>query len=102
MRDDLSQALRRLRSRPALILAAAAMLGLGIGLTTAMFTLVDALVLRPVPFRDAERLTSITMLSNHTGRRAVSPAPTTACSCRRTCGAPPRRGSGSHRTPHHD
>ena len=74
MLDDLRHALRRLRSRPALILAAAAMLGLGIGLTTAMFTLVDALVLRPVPFRDAERLTSVMMLSSHTGRQTVSPA----------------------------
>ena len=55
MLDDFRHAYRRLRSRPALMLAAAAMLALGIGLTTAMFTIVDALILRPVPFTDADR-----------------------------------------------
>ena len=59
MRDDLKHGLMRLRSRPGLMLAAALMLGLGIGLTTAMFTVVDALVLRPVPFHDAARLTRV-------------------------------------------
>src|SRR6266540_181219 len=74
MLDDLRHALRRLRSRPGLMLAAAAMLSLGIGLTTAMFTVVDALILRPVPFRDADRLAGIAMRSGRTGRRVVSPA----------------------------
>jgi putative ABC transport system permease protein len=40
-------------------LAAIGMLGLGVGITTAMFTIVDALLLRPVPFRDADRLRPI-------------------------------------------
>jgi predicted permease len=74
MLDDLRHAYRRLRSRPALMLAAAAMLALGIGLTTAMFTVVDALVLRPVPFRDAGRLTSVAMFDKHGGRYAVAQA----------------------------
>ena len=56
------------------MLAAAAMLGLGIGLTTAMFTVVDALILRPVPFHDADRLAGISLRSGNTGRRVVSPA----------------------------
>ena len=53
--QDVRHAARRLRSRPVTSLAAIGMLGLGIGITTAMFTIVDALLLRPVPFRDADR-----------------------------------------------
>jgi len=71
--DDLKHAYRRLRSRPSMVLAAASMLALGVGLTTAMFTVVDALVLRPAPFRDPDRLASLAMWSEHGGPRAVSP-----------------------------
>ena len=74
MLDDVKHACRRLRSRPAMMIAAAAMLGLGIGLTTAMFTVVDALILRPVPFRDADRLTRVMMFTKNGGRNAVAPA----------------------------
>src|SRR5258708_11492581 len=74
LRDDARHAYRRLRSRPAMIFTAAAMLALGIGLTTAMFTVVDALILRPVPFRDAGRLEGVWMRAAHGGRGAVSPA----------------------------
>lgn len=72
--DDLRHAVRRLRSRPAMMLAAAAMLGLGIGLTTAMFTVVDALIVRPVPFKDPDRLARVVMWTRNGGRNAVSPA----------------------------
>ena len=72
--DDLRHAFRRLRSKPALVIAAIAMLGLGIGITTAMFTVVDALLLRPVPFRDPERLAQIYMGSDRGGRTVVNPA----------------------------
>src|SRR5688500_611688 len=72
--DDIRHALRRLRSRPGVMLAAAVMLGLGIGLTTAMFTVVDALILRPVPFRDPDRLANLAMMNDRGGRMAVAPA----------------------------
>ena len=72
MLDDLRHAYRRLRSRPALMLAAAAMLALGVGLTTAMFTVVDALILRPVPFTDADRLTRVAMFTKNGGRTVVA------------------------------
>ncbi|HEU4890460.1 MAG TPA: hypothetical protein VFT47_02855 [Vicinamibacterales bacterium] len=54
--------------------AAAVMLGLGIGLSTAMFTVVDALMLRPVPFRDPDRLANVAMMNSRGGRLAVAPA----------------------------
>ena len=50
------------------------MLALAVGLTTAMFTLADALLLRPVPFEDAERLARVSMMGRGGGRIAVSPA----------------------------
>ena len=56
------------------MVAAAVMLGLGIGLTTAMFTVVDALILRPVPFRDPDRLANLAMMNSRGGRLAVAPA----------------------------
>jgi putative ABC transport system permease protein len=72
--DDLKHGYRRFRSRPAMMLAAATMLALGIGLTTAMFTVVDALILRPVPFRDAERLAQVWLRTKNGGRSTVAPA----------------------------
>src|SRR6185295_596584 len=47
---NLRYALRRLRQRPAFALAVIIVLGLGIGATTAMFSAVDAAMLRPLPF----------------------------------------------------
>jgi predicted permease len=70
--DDLKQGSRRVRARPATALTAAAMLALGIGLATSMFTLVDALVLRPAPFREPDRLARLSLRSGHSGRMAVS------------------------------
>ena len=59
MIDDLRHALRRLRSRPALLATIVAMLGVAIGVTVAMFTVVDALILRPAPFHDPARLVQV-------------------------------------------
>lgn len=72
--DDLRQAWRRLRSRPATAMAAAAMLALGIGLTTAMFTIADTLLFRPIPFESPERLAQIYMGNQRGGRTSVDPA----------------------------
>jgi predicted permease len=72
--DDVLQAWRRVRSRPATMLGAAAMLALAIGLTTAMFTLADALLLRPVPFKEPERLAQVYMGTDRGGRNAVAPS----------------------------
>jgi putative ABC transport system permease protein len=70
--QDVRQAGRRLRLRPVTSLAAIGMLGLAIGITTSMFTIVDALLLRPVPFRDADRLAQVVMNDEHGGRSDVA------------------------------
>ena len=61
LHDDLRQAWKRLACRPAPALLCAALLSLGIGLFTAMFSVVDALLIQPVPFRDAGRLVRQTL-----------------------------------------
>ena len=45
MFDDLRHALRRVRSRASVSVLAIGMLALAVGLTTAMFTLLDALLI---------------------------------------------------------
>jgi putative ABC transport system permease protein len=54
--DDCYHAWRRLAARPASALLGAGLLALGIGLATAMFSVVDSLLLTPAPFREADRL----------------------------------------------
>src|SRR5688572_17570675 len=53
---DLRCAVRSLWSQPGFTFAAVAALALGIGGTTAIFGAVDAVLLRPMPFSNADRL----------------------------------------------
>jgi putative ABC transport system permease protein len=59
MRDDLKAALRSLRSSKAFTTAALIVLTLGIGATTAIFSVVDAVVLRGLPFDEHDRLVAV-------------------------------------------
>ena len=56
---DLTHAWRTLRSNPAFSLTAIITLALGIGASTAIFSVVNAVLLRPLPYGDAGRLTLI-------------------------------------------
>jgi predicted permease len=57
--NDLRYAARQLRRTPGLTLAAVATLGIGIGATTAIFSMIHAILLRPLPVADPGRLVSI-------------------------------------------
>jgi putative ABC transport system permease protein len=56
LRQDAAIALRQLRRTPGFALVATLTLALGIGATTAVFAVVDAVMLRPLPFRDPSSL----------------------------------------------
>ena len=59
MFHDIRHVLRMLRARPAFAVVAAGILALGIGASTAIFTVVDTLLIRPLPYPHADRLVAI-------------------------------------------
>jgi putative ABC transport system permease protein len=60
--QDLSFAVRQFRRSPVFVVTAVLTLALGIGATTAIFSLVDGILLRPLPFPHADRLVGISTL----------------------------------------
>ena len=71
--DDVKFAWRQMRSSPAFTGIAAVTLALGIGANSAIFALVDAALLRPLPFHEPARLVMMWERSATSQRGGVSP-----------------------------
>jgi len=70
--QDLRYALRGLRRAPAFAAAAILTLGLGIGANTAIFSVVDGVLLKPLPYPEPDRLVRVFQQSRPSNRWGLS------------------------------
>ena len=69
---DMRFAVRSLRRDPVYAVVTVLTLGLGLGATTAIFSVVNSVVLQPLPYPDASALVSVGMASQESGVSSVS------------------------------
>src|SRR4051812_26060062 len=72
LRQDAAFSLRQMIATPGFTLVAIVTLALGIGATTAIFSAVNAVVLRPLPVAEPERIVEVNEDWRHTGRSNMS------------------------------
>jgi putative ABC transport system permease protein len=70
-RSELRFAARRLRRVPIFAGAVVLVLALGVGTTTAMFSLVNGILLAPLPYPEPDRLLRLTHTASSAGRATV-------------------------------
>ena len=67
MGADLRHALRAMRAQPGFAAVSILTLALGIGATSAIFSVIDGVLLRPAPVADLHRLVMVWQTDRHTG-----------------------------------
>ena len=67
--NDLQHSLRMLRQSPSFTITAVAALAMGIAANTAIFTVVNTVILRPLPFADSDRIVNIGRTGGRTAAR---------------------------------
>jgi putative ABC transport system permease protein len=72
-RDDVRVAFRQLAKAPGFAIVATITLALGIGVNSAIFALVDATLLRPLPFHEPDRLVAVWERTDRRERNLSSP-----------------------------
>jgi putative ABC transport system permease protein len=75
---DLRFAVRTLLKTPAFTAAVVVTMALGIGATASMFTVVNSIVLRPLPFPDSERAVMLCETHVKVGDRCIASPPNVA------------------------
>ncbi len=72
LRQDLRDAFRQVRRDPAFAAAIVVTLGLGIGLTTTIFSVVNAMLIRPLDFPDPDRVVWLTTRGVNAGNEDMN------------------------------
>jgi putative ABC transport system permease protein len=75
LRQDIRYALRSLRSQPAFASLAVLTLALGIGANAAIFTVVNAVLLKPLDYKNPDRIVALTTEWRKSGLRGTVSAP---------------------------
>jgi predicted permease len=78
MLQDVKYALRQLGRQPSFSLVAGLTLALGIGVSTALFSVIDAALLRPLPYPNPEELVTIDVEEPRDGKEPLRYAPSMA------------------------
>jgi len=75
VRSDIRHAVRQIRRRPGFASAVMLTMAIGVGATSAVFAVVDSVVLRPLPYPHAERLYSLYEINSRSniGRTRATP-----------------------------
>ncbi len=68
---DVRHSVRALRRNPAYMVLAIATLGLGIGANTAIFTVINGVLLRPLPYSGQDRIVHVDQIEKRTGSDGI-------------------------------